>query len=70
MRDTGGGFVRSLAEAWFHADPDNQRRLHESFGHYYQQYRDSLYTNDGDGDDATGDPGQASLLDGDAAKEM
>jgi len=61
MRDTGGGFVRALADAWLKADPRNQRLLHGAFGHYYQQYRDSLYSND-DSAEAVEDADQQELL--------
>lgn len=39
----GGGFVRQLAVLYRHADPDNQRKLHEAFRNYFQQY-DELAT--------------------------
>jgi hypothetical protein len=61
MHDTGGSFVRALADAWFKADPHNQRLMHGAFGHYYQQYRDSLYSNDASAE-VVDDPDQATLL--------
>ena len=38
MRRSGGGFVKALAEAWQHADPDNSRRLHLAFGDIFARY--------------------------------
>lgn len=61
MRDTGGGFVKALADAWFRADPRNQALLHGAFGWIYQQYRDRLYSND-DSAEAVEDPDQQTLL--------
>lgn len=68
MRDTGGGFVQSLATAWMRADPNNQELLHGAFGWIYNQYRDALYSTepatDADAADAVeGEP----LLEGGAA---
>ena len=38
MKHYGGGFVKALANAWFHADEDNQRRIREAWPEYWGEY--------------------------------
>lgn len=40
MRIYGGGFVKALAEAAFHADPQNLARLKAAFPDYWATYRE------------------------------
>jgi len=37
MKSLGGSFVRSLAEAWLHADWQNKKKLEETFS-YFEEY--------------------------------
>ena len=37
MQATGGSFVRSIAEAWLHADWQNKKKLVETFP-YFKEY--------------------------------
>lgn len=40
MRSYGGNFIRSLAECFLTADPNNLKRLCEAFPDYVQRYRE------------------------------
>jgi len=37
MQKYGGSFVKSIAEAWLHADPVNRHKLEETFS-YFKEY--------------------------------
>ena len=37
MERMGGSFVRTLAEAWHHADPENKEKLASTFS-YFEEY--------------------------------
>ncbi len=39
MEKYGGGFVKSLAQCFFHADMNNFAKLKETFSEYWEQYR-------------------------------
>jgi len=38
MKKYGGGFVKALAECFFHADPENFIKLRATFSEYWEQY--------------------------------
>jgi hypothetical protein len=38
MEKYGGSFVKSLANAWYHADPINKKKLEDTF-HYFEEYK-------------------------------
>ena len=44
MREYGGGFVRSLAACYIHADRENQAIIKASWPVYWQTYRDLART--------------------------
>jgi len=37
MQNYGGSFVKAIAEAWLHADPNNRKKLEETFP-YFKEY--------------------------------
>jgi len=37
MKDNGGSFVKALAEAWYHADYINKKKLEGTFS-YFNDY--------------------------------
>jgi len=37
MKDNGGSFVKALAEAWYHADHINKKKLEDTFS-YFEDY--------------------------------
>lgn len=42
MERWGGGFVSALAVAWRRADYQNQKRLRQAFGHYWDTYEEMV----------------------------
>lgn len=42
MLAKGGSFAKSLAQAWFLADPRNKAIIEENFWHIHKSYIDSL----------------------------
>lgn len=40
MRTYGGGFARALADAWMHADPENQARICLTWPELWAEYED------------------------------
>jgi len=44
MREYGGGFVRSLAVCYLHADRENQAIIKAAWPIYWQTYRDLAAT--------------------------
>ena len=52
MRRFGGGFVKALAEAYLHADEDNQARIRATWPEYWESYRQMAAARvDEDGED-------------------
>lgn len=44
MKRFGGGFVKTLADLYWTADPINARKLEDAFPEYFAQYK-AMYEN-------------------------
>ena len=38
MSKYGGSFVKALAQAFYHADPNNLKKLRDTFNEYWREY--------------------------------